>query len=267
MAVPKAEVMKKRAEYRVPALEKGLAVLELLAASPQPLSLMEISRQLGKSSSEMFRMVDCLEKSGYLYKSPRSGTYRLTLKLYALAHAHPPIEELLRAANVPMQQLALSLGESCHLSVLSHREVLVLVESPSPQKVRVSVEAGARLSPVFTVSGRLLLSLMPPEELESFLASCEDFCQAGRRKQQEILRTIADVRERGYSEAPSEAHPGILDLAVPVGDAHVGMVAALAVTRWEKSVRPLDRAVVLQAAQDCARRITEDLGLNHNQLP
>lgn len=254
---------RKRTEYRVPALEKGLAVLELLAASPQPLSLLEIARGLGRSSSELFRMVDCLERSGYLVKSPRSGTYRLTLKLYALARAHPPIEELLRAANLPMQQLALALRESCHLSVLSHREVLVLAESPSPAKLRIAVEAGARQPAVFTVSGRLLLSLLPEGELENFLSTCPEFLAAGRRKQQEIRKAITKATEMGYSEAPSDLHPGIFDVSVPVGDPHIGIVAALAVARWENEADAAERERIRRATQECAYRITQDLGLNH----
>ncbi len=257
---------KKRTEYRVPALEKGLAILELLAASPQPMPLMELSRSLGKSSSEIFRMVDCLEKSGYLYKSPRSGAYRLTLKLYALAHAHPPIEELLRAASVPMQQLALSLGESCHLSVLSDRDILVLVESPSPEKLRISVEAGARQPAIYSVSGRLLLSLLPDNELEHFLESCPDFVACGRKHQQELRQLLSEVAALGYSEAPSDVHPGIFDVAVPVGDPHIGIVAALAVARWENSADPKDRDRIRQATFECARVITEKLGLNHNHV-
>jgi hypothetical protein len=43
--------------YRAPALEKGLDVIELLAAEKSPLNLSAISQRLGRSSGELFRML------------------------------------------------------------------------------------------------------------------------------------------------------------------------------------------------------------------
>src|SRR5687767_12119688 len=52
--------------YRAPALEKGLDVLELLAARSEPLSMMQISTELDRSVSELFRMVQVLEFRGFV---------------------------------------------------------------------------------------------------------------------------------------------------------------------------------------------------------
>ena len=51
--------------YSAPALEKGLDVLELLAAEPHGLNLQEISRRLKRTSNELFRMLDVLLRRGY----------------------------------------------------------------------------------------------------------------------------------------------------------------------------------------------------------
>ena len=51
--------------YPVPALEKGLDLLELLSARADPQSLTALARTLGRSSSELFRMITCLERRGY----------------------------------------------------------------------------------------------------------------------------------------------------------------------------------------------------------
>jgi DNA-binding IclR family transcriptional regulator len=47
-------------KYRAPALEKGLAVLELLAGAREPMSLNVISRHLKRSFSDLFRMFQVL---------------------------------------------------------------------------------------------------------------------------------------------------------------------------------------------------------------
>src|SRR5438270_3061825 len=71
--------------YAVPALDKGLDVLELLASEVDGLSLNEIARALDRTSSELFRMVTALARRGYIEQ--RNGDrYTLTLKLFELAH-------------------------------------------------------------------------------------------------------------------------------------------------------------------------------------
>jgi DNA-binding IclR family transcriptional regulator len=72
---------KKSRNYSVPALEKGLDILEKLAASPVAQSLSEMACKLGRTSSELFRMLNILERRGYLEKDPASGKYTLTLRL------------------------------------------------------------------------------------------------------------------------------------------------------------------------------------------
>src|SRR5881396_1757749 len=52
--------------YAVPALEKGLDILELLAREAEGLSLNELARELGRTSSELFRMVVALARRGYI---------------------------------------------------------------------------------------------------------------------------------------------------------------------------------------------------------
>jgi DNA-binding IclR family transcriptional regulator len=73
------------ARYSAPALEKGLDVLELLASQPHALSLQEIAQRLGRSSAELYRMLDVLVQRGWLARLP-DASYGLTLRLFELAH-------------------------------------------------------------------------------------------------------------------------------------------------------------------------------------
>ena len=56
--------------YAAPALEKGLDIIELLSASDHPLTARSIAEQLGRSKSEIFRMVYVLVERGYLLRDP-----------------------------------------------------------------------------------------------------------------------------------------------------------------------------------------------------
>src|SRR5207302_8512968 len=80
------------ARYAAPALDKGLDVIELLARETDGLTLNEIARVLGRTSSELFRMVNALCRRGYIGK--QDDRYVLTLKMFELAQRHKHITSL-----------------------------------------------------------------------------------------------------------------------------------------------------------------------------
>src|SRR5438093_11483138 len=129
--------MAKTPRYSAPALEKGLAVLECLADRGTPQSLVDLARALNRSSSELFRMLTCLEECGYIRKDAGTGAYGLTLKLYQLAHVHSPMEKLLQAALPLMRQLSDRVEESCHLAALDHGHIVILARAEGPQPIRL----------------------------------------------------------------------------------------------------------------------------------
>ena len=168
---------KSQPSYYVPALEKGLDVVEALAVAAVPQTLADLARTLDRTSSELFRMIDALEKRAYIVRDPVSGAYRLTLKLFELAHTHSPVDHLLRAANLPMRDLAEEIHESVHISVLSRGMLLLIDQAESPERVRLSVEVGSQVPPLETVSGRLLIAYLDEDERERFLAADPEYAR------------------------------------------------------------------------------------------
>ncbi len=102
--------------YAAPAQEKGLDILETLCRSEQPLSQKDIAQLLGRSVSEIYRMVACLVSRNYLSLVDENN-YAITTKLFELAHINPPTHRLLFEAMPIMQSLAGELDQSCHLTV------------------------------------------------------------------------------------------------------------------------------------------------------
>ncbi|MCB1811910.1 MAG: helix-turn-helix domain-containing protein, partial [Candidatus Competibacteraceae bacterium] len=116
----------KTTRYSAPALEKGLQILELLADQESGLSQNQIAQQLGRSVNEIFRMLNCLEQFGYIYRQRPEDLYYLTLKLFELGHHQPPLKRLLMAAQQPMRKLVNQIRSSCHLTVLHNNQMMVV---------------------------------------------------------------------------------------------------------------------------------------------
>jgi len=112
--------------YPTPALEKGLDALELLASESEGLTKTEVARRLGRTVSEVFRMLVCLETRGYIARSGSDDRYSLTLHLFRLAYEHPPIERLTTEALPIMRHVTRQIKQSCHLGVLDGDRVVII---------------------------------------------------------------------------------------------------------------------------------------------
>ncbi len=256
--------MPRSPNYTVPALEKGLDVIEILAAAAVPQSLAELGVKLSRSSSELFRMLNCLEQRGYIMRDAVSSKYRLTLKLYSLAHAHSVIEKLLQASQLPMQALTERSRESCHLSVLDRGKLLVVAQQESPERVRLSIEVGAVFDPAATASGRILLANLSDDDRATALAASESARELTPKRRHALYETFEELRQGGVSTAESESIEGVRDVAVLVGNPALGITAALAVTRLlrhnQRGQRP-DETPLIEAMRAAAKEITTMLGI------
>jgi DNA-binding IclR family transcriptional regulator len=226
--------------YHVPALDKGLDVLECLAAHGIAMTQSQIARGLERRPTELFRILTTLERRGYIVRDPVSGAYDLTLRLFELAHSHSPYEELVRAADRPMRALSDLIRQGCHLSVIDRGKLLVLHRVESPARVRVSIAVGSTISLADSASGRLLLAYSNEPGWDD--------------------ERLERIRERGFEEAYSDTIEGVADLAVLVGHPDSRMKAALTI-----AALPRDREAFVRETYEpmrqCAAAIARAAGL------
>ncbi len=149
--------------YTAPALEKGLDIMELLAADPAALTRSEIAQRLRRTIGEVFRMRACLDERGYICQVGADERHQLTLKLFEVAHQHGPLQRLVGAARPLMQQVAEMTGRSCHLAMLSHSEVIVVAQVDAPGKMGLAVRLGANIDLLDTASGHVILAFQKNE--------------------------------------------------------------------------------------------------------
>ncbi|MFK4874593.1 IclR family transcriptional regulator [Novosphingobium sp. ZW T3_23] len=202
-----------KTRYQAPALKKGLEILELLAGSSEPLIMSDISAALGRSVSEIFRMLQVLEEHGYIARA--EDGYRLTNRLFTLGMSQPPIRDLASTALPVMQELARNLGQSCHLGVASGAEMIVIIAIEAPGLSGFAVRVGYRRPLHLSNSGRILLAFQSPEARAAMIAdirraSGDDLDEAA------LLARLDKVAEAGGASEPSPMLTGITDLSAPI---------------------------------------------------
>jgi DNA-binding IclR family transcriptional regulator len=242
-------------KYRAPALEKGLDVLELLAAHGMPLTLSQISAALDRSVSELFRMVQVLEFRGYVGPAPTGEGLVLTDKLFALGMSRAPAKGLLEAALPRMRQLSMSVGQSVHMAVASADQVVVVARVEAPGDLGFSVRIGYRSPIIEATSGLVLYAFQPDAIRAEWRARLAPLAQTDAWDDFETRATAA--RAAGHVRAASAVAKQIVDLSAPVMDPEA-VAAALTIPYAETptAIPILETIAALKAA---AREISAEL--------
>ena len=262
MSVKSMSSDERRLKYVVPALEKGLDIIEYLADQAVPLTQSQLARALDRQPGELFRMLACLEGRGFIYRDATSGGYALTLKLFQLARIHSPYETLVSTARPFMRALADEVRESCHLTVLRNDEVLVLAQEESPNPFRLSVEVGSTHDALRTNSGRLLLAALSDDALDGLLGRQPEWSAMSAAARKKKTEQIAAVRRDGYAASISERFLGSADLGVLVGSPRAPLNAALTIATLIEADGDARHERLLEPLRRTALAITEATGLS-----
>jgi DNA-binding IclR family transcriptional regulator len=247
--------------YTAPALEKGLDIMELLAREEHPLTASAIVQRLGRSTGELFRMIQVLERRGFVAQS--SEGFTLTSKLFEMGLERPPIRNLVEIALPVMRRLSAETGQSCLLALHSLGEMIVVARMESPEQIGFSVRVGYRKPLHLTTSGATLFAFQPPE----VQAEWQDLLRpVPKRAELATFRATCDtIRGHGYAELPSGFIDGITDLSAPIlrGDR---AAAAIAVPFVRSKGARVSKEGVIEALRSAAAAIMADLMPSDNRV-
>ncbi|MEH0690125.1 IclR family transcriptional regulator [Vibrio cholerae] len=215
----------KKTEYRAPALEKGLDILELLAASPVALSKKQIAEKLDRSVSEIFRMLSVLVERQYIELDAEQSAYSLSLRMFVLSNQHPPIAQMLKRAVPIMEDLCLKVNQSCHLSQYKHGELVVISVQESPYKMGFGLRLGATLDICSSGSGIVLLSFTEQDQRDKILAQTD----ATSAEIEHALANIEKTQRDGYFVGASPQISGVTNISYPIFGALGELMAVMTV--------------------------------------
>ncbi|ESQ79727.1 IclR family transcriptional regulator [Asticcacaulis sp. YBE204] len=246
----------KTLKYRAPALEKGLDVLELLAANKRPMTLSQISNRLDRSVSELFRMVQVLESRGYVAPSQKGEGLELTNKLFSLGMSRGPSQNLLASALPLMQALSEQVRQSVHLAIASDDHMVVIARIEAPGDLGFSVRVGYQRLLVQSTSGLVLYAFQPPKLKEHWRSVLK-----GTATPQEwaLFETVSErALQQGHVQAKSDFVDGVLDVSCPVlNDSSV--IAAMTIP-WLKTHGCLSLEDTIAKLKSTAGALTKMLG-------
>lgn len=224
------------------------------------MNLSELAAHVKRKVSEIFRVVDCFKRRGYISHHEQSDKLMLTMRLFELAHSFPPTDRLVGASLPVMERLALAAGQSCHLAVFSAGQMLVIAQVDAPQAMGFAVRVGARVGLLTSASGRVLLSCRPEPQCAGMAAAA--LAGLGPQEQAKAVATLARIRQQGYDSVPSDFIQGITNMSCSVRSVRGDALASLTIPflRWEAGGERPTREQALDLLCDAASKIACSLG-------
>ncbi|MEO7005951.1 MAG: IclR family transcriptional regulator [Terrimesophilobacter sp.] len=183
-------------------LSRGVRMLEILAEATGPLSIAELSTELGVHRSIAYRILRTLEDHRMVVRDA-SGAVKLGPQLAALARG---VSRDLQSAALPeLTAVAQNLSMTAFLVVLDRDECVTLVSvEPRHANGSVAQRPGTRHPLSVGAPGIAIQSGLSDDEVSSLLP--------GRRVRPEVF----DARNNGFATSHGEVIPGVSSVSVPL---------------------------------------------------
>lgn len=249
--------------YLVPALIRGLNILQELSGERRRLTLSEVAVALGITRSSAYRLLFTLGHMGFVVFDAETKTYTLGPQVLRLGYGYLASRDLVEVAMPHLVRLRDRTGWSAHLGELHGRDVVYLARVATRRSIASTVHVGTRLPARFTTMGRILLSGLSAGEVRELYRD-EPFAGGGNKTVGTLaglLEQLAADREAGAVVQNSGYEPGVASIAAAVRDMTGHIVAAInisavALLTNEAELNGPLKAEVLAAAE----AISRDLG-------
>ena len=250
--------------YSTPALEKGLDILELFGDEPGGLSKSDVARRLGRTVPEIFRMLLCLEKRGYISQTRNDELYRLTLHLFKLAQEHPPTKRIITEALPVLQNIAQETTQSCHLGVLERGTVVAVAHADSHASTGFYVRTGSVIELMHSATGHVMLAHQSPEARSRAIKAWGEL--TGKRLPRDLEGHLSEIKDRGYEEQASDEVDGVTNISFPILDRHGNAIAAITVPFLQRIGDRTTTATVGRVLRRATEQLSQALGGTISEL-
>lgn len=215
--------------YVVPALTRGLNILQDLSGERRKQTLSEVAATLGVTRSSAYRLLFTLSHLGFVVFDSETKTYSLGPQVLQLGYGYLASRDLVEVAMPHLVRLRDRTGWSAHLGELHGRDVIYLARVATRRSIASTVHVGTRLPARATTMGRVLLSGLSAAQVHDLYRD-----EPGIGGGDKSPAAFAAFMDQLAADAAAGAvvqnfgyEPGVASIAAPIRDITGHVVAAV----------------------------------------
>jgi DNA-binding IclR family transcriptional regulator len=211
-------------------LARAKAIMEVLAASAEPVSIVNVAASVDLSTSTVHRLLGELVKIGWVERAPMRR-YRASLDFYRMSTTAARSVPGMTLARQFLLDTVRQCGETCVYATAMHSSHAMMlaerVDSTKPMQYRFPMQQP--LSLLWGAPARAILSALPDEDVKAVVARGNPSSRGNPPpSMSQIEHELLKVRSRGYSLTRGEILEWAVGLASPVYGANQTVVGAIA---------------------------------------
>ena len=248
--------------YKVPNLERGLRIIELLLEHPKGLQQSEIAAFLHCAKTSVYRIVMTLVEYGYLDRDEETKSIRLSRKLVAMGSRTLADQDLMTVSVDVLKELRDVVRETVLIGALVETEFVVLGQVLGSHPFKFSLDVGARLPLHTAAPAKAVMAWLPETERERLMAriSWVRFNARTLTSVQAFRQELVEVAAQGYALDRGEQLAGIHCVAAPVFNRHGYPIAAVWTTGPIERLAEADLPGAGRLLREHASKISGRLG-------
>ena len=248
-------------DYTVQTVQNAMQILRLFTIDKSEWTLTEIAREKEMSISTTKRLLQTLEKYGYIIKNHESKKYKLSLSILSLSGIVTTTMDIHREARSVLLELLESYGEAVHIGILEGVQTVYLEKLESLYPVRLASFIG-KSNPIYCSGcGKVLLAYKEEKEQEKIIKTIErdgyhKYGSKTVKNTSELKEKLRSIQKQGYEICVDELSTGITSIAAPIYDYDETVIAAISITGPNKRM-DIPRMIegVLKAAKEVSNRL------------
>jgi DNA-binding IclR family transcriptional regulator len=246
------------ATQSVPALEKTLSILEMLANSRAGLSLPEIVKRSSLPKSSVHCILVTLQRQNYLYRNEATGRYMFGMKLFSLANMALSGLQLREQAAPFLYSLMQQTKLTTHLAILEQGEAVLIRKIEAPGVCRLATWIGKRMEVHCTGLGKALIANHSEQRLNDLLKERglprhnENTISSVKRLKDDLAQAL----KRGYAVDDEEDEIGLRCIGVPVFDHNNAVIAAISIAGTTSQITGENVGNLAQKVKEAAASIS-----------
>lgn len=205
----------------VQSLDRAFQLLELLCKSRGGLTIQQLSEATGLHKSTVHRLLASMAEWGYVRRDLDSAVYYPGMRVCEMSEYIQENLDVVGLARGPMERLSRWSGETVHLVMREHEEIVYIYKVESiHDAIRMVSRIGMRRPLYCTGVGKAILATCPQEEVEACWAnSAIEACTPHTIiKKEAFLGELRQVRQAGCALDNEENELGVRCVAAAIPD-------------------------------------------------
>ena len=243
----------------VPALDRALSILELIAKSRAGLTLPELVEQSRLPRSSVHYLLVTLERRGYVQRNERTSRYLFGVNLVHLANAAWSGLSLRQEAAPFLNSLVRRTNMTVHMAILNDHEAVIVAKHSPIDSTRIATWVGKRMEVHCTGLGKALIAYLSSPELECILREHglprhnENTICSPKKLREELARVV----QQGFSIDDEEDELGLCCIGAPVLDACGRAVAAVSLSGLSAQFSESSYSFLIRETMNTAAEIAD----------